>query len=237
MALAQTNLQLYRQARAAGYDNDAILILRKDYETACFLYAGGMRRSGKPLLCHVTGAASALIAENQDILLVRGLLNHAAYVLGRFPTGARGMRNDHRTWLRSRVGAEVEQLICDYAAYEFSPDTVERLANGALESLSGRDRDLLVMRLCNEVDDAADFAAALQRDPRWRDASYIENLKALCAVLDLAVCNAAFDAIAAEMNDAAWLSPDVITGFLGHRQSVLRYAKATLQDWRRALRG
>ncbi len=237
MPLAQTNLQLFKQARAAGYDADAVLILRKDYETACFLHAHGMRRSGKPLLCHLVGAASALIADNQDILLVRGLLNHAAYVLGRFPTGARGMRGDHRRWLRGRVGAEVEQLICDYTAYKYSPETVARLAGGNPQSLSGRDRELLVMRLCNDVDDAAEFASVLERSARWRDPSYIENLKALCVALNLEACSAAFGEIAADREDAAWLSPDVITGFLGHRQSVLRYTKATLQDWRRALLG
>lgn len=235
MPLAQTNLQLYIQARAAGYSADDILTLRKDYETACLLHAHGMRSSGKPLLCHLVGAASAVIEERQDLLLVRTMLNHAAYDLGRFPSGAGGMRDDHRRWLRERVGDQVHDLIVAYTDYKYSPEALARLASSS-DALEGRERDLLVMRLCNEADDAGDYSAVLQRNPRWRDSNYFKNLDSLCERLGLDYCRDVFRRAAGEMADAEWLSPNYITGYFGFRQSAPRYIKSILVDWRRRFR-
>ncbi len=231
MALAQTNLQLFRQARDVGYSDADILVLRRDYETSCLLHGAYMRPSGKPFLCHLVGTASALLLEQQAMPIVRAALNHAAYDLGRFPTGARGIRSDHIRWLKARVGDEVEQLIRAYETYEFSPETVRDLAASPGGALSGQARDLLIMKLCNDVDDSVDYAPAIESRHRWFDASYLDNLKKLSRRLGLDYCVDAFDRVAREVADADWLTPNEKMAFHAHRQSVLRFGKATLVDW------
>jgi len=235
MGLAQTNLQLFRQARDAGYSDADILVLRRDYETACLLHGAYMRPSGKPFLCHLVGTASALIIEKQAMPLVRAALNHAAYDVGRFPTGARGIRSDHSRWLKARVGDEVEQLIRAYETYEYSPETVRDLAAQPDRAPSGQARDLLIIKLCNDVDDSLDYSPAIESRHRWFDASYFENLKKLSRQLGLEYCIDAFDRVALELADADWLAPNEKMAFQAHRQSIPRYGKSTIIAWAKSI--
>lgn len=237
LAIAQTNLQLFRQAREAGYADGDILTLRRDCETVNFLCGDLLRHSGKPFVSHLVGSASALIHEKQPLPMVRAGLNHAAYEHGRFPSGRHGDNARHRQWLRGRVGDEVETLIRAYGEFVYTPERVIALAQSPEPVLSGAGRDMMILRLCNEVDDSLDYAAALQGDPRWRDRDYFEGLLKLSDLLGLEFCAIAFERVAREMQDSQWLSPVERMAYVSHRPSVFSYGKATAKAWAKMLLG
>ncbi len=235
MHIAQTNMQLFRQARKAGYAADDILTLRRDYGAACQLHGALTRHSGKPFLSHLVGTASALIHENQPLTVIRAGLNHAAYDHGCFPSGASGAGKRHRRWLRAQLGDEVEALIHGYTEFEFSPQRVKEWASQLNALPNGHARDLMIMRLANEVDDGIDYSPALMGNPRWRDPSYLEALNTLSRALGLNFCADIFEQVAVETEDAEWLTPSVWVPFAAHRPSVLSYGKVTLRAWGKKL--
>ncbi|MEM8864816.1 MAG: hypothetical protein AAGF31_04650, partial [Planctomycetota bacterium] len=80
--LAQTNLQLYRQLLDAQWPDADLATTRAAYELARQLFVHCHRPSQKPFLCHLVGAASALVAwEKQQPLVWAGRIlqpHHAA---------------------------------------------------------------------------------------------------------------------------------------------------------------
>ena len=236
-AIAQTNLQLFRQAREAGYADESILTLRRDCETVNFLCGDLLRHSGKPFVSHLVGTASVLMHEKQPLPMVRTGLHHAAYDHGRFSTGRHGETAMHRQWLRARVGEDVETIVRAYGDFVYTPERVISLAQSPEPVLSGTGRDMMILRLCNEVDDSLDYAAALQGDPRWRDTAYFEALLKLCDLIGLEFCAMAFERVAREMQDAQWLTPVERMAYVSHRPSIFSYGKATAKAWGKILLG
>lgn len=175
--IAQTNLQFLRQMRDSGYSLNEISLARHDYENAAKLYGARIRSTGKPFLCHVVGTASALLKETAPFFVIRSGLLHAAYSHGRFPTGRNGPAPQHRAWLRGQAGSEVERLVHAYFSYRFEPKAaLDSLAAGAASDL---DRTMLLMRVCNEVDDCLDFGGVLGGKQRYRDIGWYDTLISL----------------------------------------------------------
>lgn len=237
MQFAQTHLQLLKQARAAGYGKSEIYDLRQDYETACRLHGHQARYSGRPFVCHLVGTASVVLAERKSHLLVRAALNHAAYDVGRFPSGARGVRDDHIRWFRSRVGEEVEALVRASNDYPVVPSAIMVRANSSLEGISELERQILELEVCNEVDDGFDYGASLEIGPKWHVEGYIDGIKALAAGLGLSKCENAFDQIASELADSDWLTPEKHFTFTANQPSPLRYIKGRAVAFLKRLRG
>lgn len=231
MQLAQTNLQLLVQARDAGYSKSEIYDLRRDYETACLMHSHLARFNGRPFVCHLVGTASIILMEGRAKWMVRAALNHAAYDLGRFPSGARGKRVDHIRWLQSRVGEEVELYIRECNDYAVSPAIMAALARRSPNQITGRERDIVTLHVCNEVDDGADYGANLEPQHKWRSPGYINDLVTLCRHLDLPNSARAFLRIEKELEDGDWLTPSKRFSFTAHRQSPLRYMRGLLLNW------
>jgi HD domain len=144
---AQTNLRLYEELRQAGRDPAEIVAVRRAYDLAARLFAGQYRASGKPFVAHLVGVASILgrLGE-RGALVVAGIL-HAAYDQGIFPGWRRRVTEAKRAAVRAVAGEEAERLVIGYHRH------VED------------DRDVVVMRLANELEDLVDLAGAYSAKP------------------------------------------------------------------------
>jgi (p)ppGpp synthase/HD superfamily hydrolase len=152
---AQTHLQLLNQLRDHGYSSKDLVTVERAHRYARDLFAGSYRPSGKPFVCHLVGTASVLASLKIPVTVVAAGLLHAAYPLGDFGAGWLGSSDRKRTQLRQRMGSDVEDLINRYTLHPWEVDTPAeleaRLANG-----DEIDREVVLIRLANEVDDHLD---------------------------------------------------------------------------------
>jgi (p)ppGpp synthase/HD superfamily hydrolase len=155
-AYAQTNLQLYKQLRRAGAGDADLALVRAGYDLAMHLCPASFRGSGKPLLAHLVGTASILASIGQSARVVTAGLLHAAYVFGDFGDGKAGMSWARRERLRQAVGKEVEELVARYTQFDWNRHTIPGIRD-RVESLTPIERDVLVIRLANELEDHLDF--------------------------------------------------------------------------------
>ncbi|MEM9999265.1 MAG: hypothetical protein AAF940_00155 [Pseudomonadota bacterium] len=209
MNLAQTNLQLYQQLRDAGFTADELSIIQRDNETACLLFGSNIRSSGKSFLCHAVGTASAAAHAEAEFDAIRCAFLHAAYKHGRFPNGTRGKTPAHRQWLTPRVGPKVEDMIFRFGSYPFGIPVVRALVTSG--NLDGQDKTMLLLKLCNEIDDTYCYGALLGHKSRYKDTHYLADLAAVSTMAGYAGFAAHFSTVQAQMKDAGWL--DATTEF------------------------
>jgi (p)ppGpp synthase/HD superfamily hydrolase len=164
---AQTNLQLYAELREAGYSAADIECIRVAYELALALFTGRYRGSGKPFLAHVVGTASILASIHARASIVAAGLLHAAYSQGEFGNGWSGAAPGKRERLRDAVGPEVEDLVSRYTSLRWQADTIPKI-HERLEALDSRERDVLLVRLANELEDHLDLGALYCADAARR---------------------------------------------------------------------
>ena len=155
---AQTNIQFFNQLRSLEYSVADLVLVRNSYELAMELFAGRFRPSGKPFLCHLVGTASILAALKVPSALVAAALLHAAYTQGNFAAADCGMSEAKRRRVRAVVGDEVEKLVASYGKLVWSEKTVPEICE-TLDRMSNKDRDMLLLRLANELEDHLDFGA------------------------------------------------------------------------------
>ena len=224
MQIAQTHLQLLRQARDAGYGKSEIYDLRRDYETACRLHGHQARHSGRPFVCHLVGTASLVMAEGKTFTAIRAALNHAAYDVGRFPSGARGIRRGHVRWFTSRVGEEVADLVMAIEKYPLVPGALAAKATINFDELGELERTILEQEVCNEVDDGMDSGAALESGQKWNQ-SYVDGVKGVARGLGLENCEKVLEQIDIELADSDWLTPQTHFTFTANQPLPPRYIK------------
>ncbi len=153
--IAQTHLQLYEQMLREHYAEPEIARVRDAYALAMRLVSGQYRPSGKPFVCHLVGTASVLVRTRASAdLVVAGLL-HAAYLFGDFGSGVAGEGPGKRKLVREVAGAGAEALASDYGRFVWSETVIADFESRATR-LSPNERDLLALRLANDVDDHAD---------------------------------------------------------------------------------
>lgn len=153
---AQTNLQLYTQLRHASYSTDQLAPVRAGYDLAIRLFSASFRGSGKPLLSHLVGTASILASIEQSPVIVTAGLLHAAYALGDFGDGRFGVADAKRERVRAAVGPEIEHLVERYTAFDWNKNTIPSIRQ-RVDSLNQLERDVLVIRLANELEDHLDY--------------------------------------------------------------------------------
>lgn len=153
---AQTNLQLYTQLRDAGCGAEDLRLVRSGYDLAMRLFTASFRGSGKPLLAHLVGTASILAAIRQPIRIVTAGLLHAAHALGDFGDGRLGMTEAKRARVREAVGGEVEDLVARYTQFDWSRRTIPGILE-RVDALTPIEREVLVIRLANELEDHLDY--------------------------------------------------------------------------------
>ena len=153
---AQTNLQLYKQLRDCGYSTEDMALVQQAYALGVTLFTASFRGSGKPLLAHLVGTASILASLHESAIVVTAGLLHAAYALGDFGTGRGGMTPAKRERVRAAVSAAVEDLVARYTAFAWNKSTISKILSG-VQMMSPVERDVLVIRLANELEDHLDL--------------------------------------------------------------------------------
>lgn len=155
-AYAQTNLQLYAQLQRAGTAEEDLAMVRAGYDLAMKLCPASFRGSGKPLLAHLVGTASILASIRQTPKVITAGLLHAAYVFGDFGDGSSGITSARRNRVRQAVGPDVEELIARYTRFDWNKNTIPTIRE-RVETLTPIEREVLVIRLANELEDHLDF--------------------------------------------------------------------------------
>ena len=153
---AQTNLQLYAQLRRAGFNDADLALVRQGYDFAMHLFPASFRGSGKPLLAHLVGTASILAAIDQPARVVTAGLLHAVYVFGDFGDARGGVTEGRRDRVRQAVGRDVEDLIARYTHFDWNSHTIPVIRE-RVTTLTALEREVLTIRLANELEDHLDF--------------------------------------------------------------------------------
>ncbi len=137
--IARTNIALYKQLRAAGWDTTRLVEVRDCYEFATTLFAGHCRASGKSFLAHLVGTGSILAALGAEPTTVAAGLLHAAYDQGDF--GITRWRN-RRARVRLAIGDGAEALVWRYQELGWNDLAVARMRDGldALTTIERTDR-------------------------------------------------------------------------------------------------
>jgi hypothetical protein len=179
--LAQTNVQLIAQLAAREWTDDDLRRLRAAYELCMWLFSGQFRANGKTQIAHHVGVASALAGVGARPELVVAGLVHSAYFLGEFGTGRLPVTQEKRDRVTAAVGREVEDLVAGYTDLPWDAAAVQRFTDEAGSAGPVR-RDLVAMRIANEIDELADGAMRFSADHHGPDllgAAGIEKFVAL----------------------------------------------------------
>lgn len=155
--IAQTNLQLWQQLQAAGYGDDALLIVGRAYQFAFKLFSGRFRASGKSFLAHLVGTASVLVHLKASATVIAAGLIHAAYDFGDFGGWhIFGITASKRHRLVREIGAEVESYVAGYSAMKWNPQTIPVIREQA-PYFNEKDQLVLLIRLANELEEYLDL--------------------------------------------------------------------------------
>lgn len=171
---AQTNIQLLNQLQRAGYTAGELDLVRVAYELAIKLFTGRFRASGKTFIAHLVGTASVLGSLRASAALVAAGLLHAAYQAGDFGDGVPGIANAKRDRLKVAVGDEVEEYVARYDALPWGAKYITGYHQRA-GALSGLERDVLLMRLANELEEYLDLGILYFGDKRRQQTDYLND--------------------------------------------------------------
>ncbi len=150
---AQTNLQLYNQLAALSWSQDDLRRARLAYDFADRMFVGARRTSGKPFISHLVGTASVAADVDGRPEVVLAALLHSVYTDG---TASLSSRAPSRATIRSIAGAPAEAIVYRYGTTAWGPDAfADAVAN--VDSYDAARRDVLMLRLVNEVDEHADL--------------------------------------------------------------------------------
>ena len=176
--VAQTNLQLYAQLRASGFDTASLDQVHAAYSFAAKQCASLFRGSGKPFSCHLIGVASLCAIEGASADTIIAALLHAIY---QPRVGFAGINefNAQRSALAQQFGTYSEQLtfacfIASYDAAAHDGKPAPEHHDLSLEQL----RAVKMILLADSLEDAldaglslhggADDDASVRGSARWR---------------------------------------------------------------------
>ena len=158
MTYAQTNVQLFNQLQREGYSKDDRQRIFEAYEFGMRIFSGLILPSGKPFIDHLVGTASILASLRVSTELVAAGLIHAAYLHGDFGRFRTGASQRHRKQVRRAVGKETEEYVIEYHRLLWTSKQILAL-HDTVDELSPMERDVLLMRLANELEHHLDFGA------------------------------------------------------------------------------
>lgn len=155
---AQTNLQLFNQLCRKGYSRTELKLIFNAYHLATKLFTGWFRSSGKTVLAHLVGTASILSSRNVSVNLVAAGLLHAAYSSSSNlrVKKHKGISSYQQQQLLQVVGSEVEQYVARYTQFKWNANRISWV-HKSLDDLEPIDRDVLLIRLANELEEHLDL--------------------------------------------------------------------------------
>jgi hypothetical protein len=198
-ATARTNIALYKQLHAAGWDTARLVEIRNCYEFATTLFAGHCRASGKPFLAHLVGTASILAALGAEPTTVAAGLLHAAYDQGDF--GMTRWRN-RRARVRRAIGDAAEALVWQY--HQLSWDNLVARIQDGFDKLTTIDRAIVLMRLANELDDNLDLEMRYCHPAKDQHRKRRDGIVEMARALHQPKLARAFEEAYREADDAEW---------------------------------
>jgi (p)ppGpp synthase/HD superfamily hydrolase len=163
---AQTNVQLYNQIRAVGLPESELQKVAQAYGLCARLFSCLYRPSGKSFIAHHVGTASILLSLGVSTDIVIAGLLHATYAEGDFGAGDQGVSESKRAKIRAMVGDAAEEYVARYAAFRWFDGNIE-LTYRTLADLDPMARDVLLIRLANELEDLLDSGILY-----WTEMSY-----------------------------------------------------------------
>jgi (p)ppGpp synthase/HD superfamily hydrolase len=138
------------------------------------LFTGQYRPSGDTFISHLVGTASILASLHTPINIVTAGLLHAAYIHGDFGLmSLRLMSGNKRQKIRDVVGDAVEDYIARYTSLKWSSRALSDVGD-RLDNLDQIDRDVLLIRLANELEDSLNCGVLYCSDADRRK-QYIER--------------------------------------------------------------
>jgi (p)ppGpp synthase/HD superfamily hydrolase len=153
---AQTNIQLFNQLHCNRYYSDTDLkSICNSYSFARELFAGLVRGSGKPFMCHLVGTASILASLNAPIQVVTAGLLHASYIYGQLATIEKDRFPNAKKQLSLTVGQQTEELIARYTQMKWNKYTIPQIGD-RLKHFTDLEKQVLLIRLANELEDHLD---------------------------------------------------------------------------------
>jgi (p)ppGpp synthase/HD superfamily hydrolase len=153
---AQTNIQLFNQLYRSQYSELDLQYIKQAYTFGQELFTSLSRGSGKPFMCHLVGTASILASLHAPIQIVTAGLLHASYIYGQWSgDDGPGITECKRRKVRAVVGYETEGLIAQYTRLKWNKNTIPSIYEG-LENLDHQARQVLLVRLANELEDHLD---------------------------------------------------------------------------------
>ena len=164
---AQTNIQLYRQLTELGYPEADIATVARAYDVGLRLLSGLYRGSGKPFLAHLVGTASILASLRARTPMVAAGLLHAVYTHGEFGNGWRGMFPVKRQEIQRAVGEDIEGLVAQYTELRWHANTIGGIRS-RMDNMTPPERDVLLIRLANELEDHLDLGVLYHGDAERR---------------------------------------------------------------------
>ena len=154
---AQNNLQLFSQLFQLGYSHPEITYIVEAYHLATQLFTCLYRPSYKCFVSHLVSTASILSTLRAPVNLIAAGLLHAAYFRGGFGEDHKGISESKRNQMRSVVGPETEAYIARYLTLPWTPSMISSLQRDTAQ-LSDIDRNVVILRLANELEDHLDLA-------------------------------------------------------------------------------
>jgi (p)ppGpp synthase/HD superfamily hydrolase len=153
---AQTNIQLFNQLHREGYRAANLEAVVSAHELMMALMTGQFRASGKTFIAHLVGTASILGSLHVASPMVAAALLHAAYSAGDFGDDRLGISDAKRARVRSAVGEQVEDYVWRYHNLSWDDQTIRTTSDG-LDGMTAIERDVVLMRLANELEDFLDL--------------------------------------------------------------------------------
>ena len=152
---AQTNIELFHQLQRNGYTTEEIGRVRKAYETVTKRFGGLYRPSGKTFIAHLIGTASILGSLYLPLDFVIAGLVHAVYQHGDFGDLPKNDVDVKRKTIYTAIGRMAEEYVWLYSQLHWNTKTLIALHHN-IPNLSFVDRHILLIRLCNELEDFLD---------------------------------------------------------------------------------
>ena len=204
--------QLIRQAIQEGFANAELSQLATAYDLGRRMTDGLYRKQNVPFICHLVRTGSIVMRETRDpISVVVGML-HAVFFLHVFQGSTRrGPRASDRELIRIRLGADVEELIHEYSQFSWNASVAAYWADSSRVP-DETTRRILILRLCDELEDHLDGAEAFVSGGAFRagDPSYGSEYIALTHALGLAKLADDFKE-ALEINQELNLPADIVS--------------------------
>jgi len=195
---AQTNVQLFNQLRSEGYSKQERECVRQAYELGMQLFTGLFLPSGKPFIDHLVGTASILASLHVSVELVAAGLIHAAYLHGDFGSIRQGISEAKRKQVKDAVGEEVEEYVARYDRTPLNWETIAVLRD-TLAELGPGDRNVLLMRLANELEHNLDLGALYYVRSENEQKGHQRHMERFAAIMVDMAGKLGFPSLATEM--------------------------------------